>query len=248
MIKIILLSLILKLYILGNTCDNYDFKFGKPEYVLEDIEEICYSTHAIGFNIKTKMAQWVEYKIEPEWVKDINQAYIDYPREKKDFKYKTEDNSSNISIKQQLSPDDYKGLNNIHRGHLAPYRNVGVTKIDKININKMVNLVPQNGSLNTGCWRSYETSILTRARNGESLSVIVGTISPNQIMYNLEKKEIKVPSFMYMFIINNETKKTNIVLFKNIGYEKKKCKDNSFTNYSEIEIENKTNINFYPKK
>ncbi len=239
MIQIFFLIGLCSIYLIADDCRDKHFKFGAPAYKNSSITEICYDSHIIGFNTETKTAQWVEYHINKNMIVPLLKANVDYPR--KLFSYKLDDSISNS---YQIQPKEYEGVENIHKGHLAPYRNVGVNEYDKINVNRMSNIIPQSAGLNQGCWKQYENNIRKRAENGESLTVTLGVIYEN-----LETiSGLLIPSHLFMFIINENTKETQIAYFRNIKYDKNSCFDIKIVGKNEKSIEEKMGIDFYPNK
>ena len=181
-----------------DTCE-YKHTFGKPidKNSKLRLESICYNTHYILYSNKFKMPLMIEYKLNNNNFNDILTANKKIPRKKIPFSY---DDNDKIGKDKQYFPHDYKKTG-IDRGHLVPYASAGSNKQEKININKMSNIAPQNLGLNRGCWRAHENSIRKRVKDGQNLIITVGVGFK-------DKKNIEIinglnyPSYFYMFIID----------------------------------------------
>jgi DNA/RNA endonuclease G (NUC1) len=252
MLKLLLLLSVFNIYLFADTCFDH-YKFGSPKYENNEVEmnikEVCYKSHVIGFNTKMKTAQWVEYKLNSNILEVLVKTNKKYLR--KDYPYQFD---HNIKEEEQVNTRDYDGFwseHNIDRGHLAPYKNVGISESDKINVNKMSNIVAQNAGLNRKCWYQHEKNIFNRVKdNNASLVVTVGVIY-NKATKPLEhnSKKIKMPTDMFMIIIDENTKKTDIVFFPNKSRDKNECFESEYTKITTEEmIEKRLEIDFYPNK
>jgi len=243
MAKLIILLVFFFTNIYADDACKYTHTFGEPtkKTLGLKLESICYKTHYILYSNKYKMPIIIEYKLNTSNINEIMSANKKIPRKKISFSY---DDNYKIDSGKQYYPNDYKGTG-IDRGHLVPYASAGIDKEDKININKMSNIAPQNLGLNRGCWKVHENSIRKRVINKkENLTITVGVGFK-------DKKKVEVinslnyPSYFYMFIVNDTNKSKKIVFFDNIKAASGTCHNSEYL-ITETELEDIIQYNIYP--
>ena len=118
----------------------------------------------IRFNVKTNLADWVAYNLNPNKVWGFSKQQREWKRDP-------------FLQKQSLSDKDYKGASRYgyDRGHLAP---LGSFKGSALSYQHqyLTNIAPQKKDLNRGPWKRLENQIRQFVLKGKEVKVLTGLL------------------------------------------------------------------------
>ena len=138
--------------------------------------------------------------------------------------------------------EDYRG-SGWSRGHMCP---AGDNKWDVEAMNQsfsLINVCPQNASLNSGLWNSIEIDCRNWAKRFKDIYIICGPVFYKQEHEQIGINKIHVPEafFKVVLCLNGEPKGMGFVVKNNAGTKKKDLYYNSIDQFERI-----TGIDFFP--
>ena len=138
--------------------------------------------------------------------------------------------------KQQAKLSDYRGQNQIDRGHLAPAANAS-SALAMAQSFALSNIVPQNADLNRGAWKKIETDVRKYAlRSKGDIYIITGVLFNGKIQ-KIGKNQVYKPSHLFKVVYDPKTNTSWAYLFENKA--KQPIKQLSYQEFSK-----KTGIKF----
>ncbi len=106
-----------------------------------------------------------------------------------------------VMVKGCSSLDDYK-YSGFDRGHMVPAGDMKWSAKAMHDCFYLTNMVPQNGSLNSGAWNKLEQKLRDWAKRDKSLVVVTGVIVTEQdINTTIGENDVVVPGQMYKAIL-----------------------------------------------
>lgn len=136
-----------------------------PEIDSKKQQLIYHNDFVLSYNIDTKYADWVAYKIDRNKISGLNKKRIWRADPK-------------IPAKLAMTPSDYKGVAitcNYDRGHQAPLADFSNSP-NWQEVNYLSNITPQKAKLNQGPWNNLESKIRIVAKEFKGdLYVLTGT-------------------------------------------------------------------------
>ncbi len=128
------------------------------------------------------------------------------------------------------------------RGHMCP---AGDNKWDEeamVQSFSLVNVCPQNGSLNSGLWNSVETDCRNWAKRYQDIYIVCGPVFYKQEHETIGENEVVVPEafFKVVLCLNGTPKGIGIVVKNNSGTKKRDLYYNSID-----QVERITGMDFF---
>lgn len=142
----------------------------------------------------------------------------------------------------RATSEDYRG-SGWSRGHMCP---AGDNKWDVEAMNQsfsLINVCPQDASLNSGLWNSIEIDCRNWAKRFQDIYIICGPVFYKQEHEQIGNNKVYVPEafFKVVLCLNGEPKGMGFVVKNNAGTKKKDLYYNSID-----QIERITGIDFFP--
>jgi len=216
----------------------------KKETVFSDsIFEICKPSPLSGVSeqIIKKKAYIVSYNKDtriPNWVAwHLTSDHSDGSIGRSNAFYEDEE----VPVPRATS-EDYRG-SGWSRGHMCP---AGDNKWDVEAMNQsfsLINVCPQDASLNSGLWNSIEIDCRNWAKRFQDIYIICGPVFYKQEHEQIGNNKVYVPEafFKVVLCLNGEPKGMGFVVKNNAGTKKKDLYYNSID-----QIERITGIDFFP--
>lgn len=219
-----LLKLLILLFV-GMNLYSQDFNY----LPTSNGEVIKHNFYSLSYIEKYEQAEWVAYELT---TCEANGIYERTNYFRKDSKISTE----------SASYSDYKNTG-YDRGHLAPAADMAFSPIAMEESFMYSNVSPQDPSFNRGIWRILESQVRTWARNLTSIYVITGGIFDSDEY--IGENKVLVPSAFYKIILYYKNSNIKVIAF--ILKNKKGEKELKEYVVSVDEVEEKTNIDFFPE-
>lgn len=211
--------------------------------VSDSIFEICKPAPLSGVSeqIIKKKAYIVSYNKDnkiPNWVAwHLTGAHSDGPVGRSNAFYEDEDVPA-----PRATIEDYRG-SGWSRGHMCP---AGDNKWDEEVMYEsfsLVNVCPQNASLNSGLWNSLEMDCRRWAREFGEVYIVCGPIFYRQEHEMIGENKVVVPEafFKVVLCLNGNPKGIGVVVKNNAGTKKKDLYYNSID-----QVERIAGIDFFP--
>jgi len=176
---------------------------GCPALDIPDSDVIFNFTYALSLNEKTKLADWVAYKVD---VRNFG------PSPGRDWK-----NNPLVDEQDTLEENDYKGASKalkVDKGHQAPLAAFAGAK-HWYELNYLSNITPQKSALNQGPWRILEAAVRDAVKYSQPLYVVTGTLY-NDVNSNptLPKadEEHAIPDAYFKVIYNEKGESASFVM------------------------------------
>ena len=211
--------------------------------VSDSIFEICKPSPLSGVSeqIIKKKAYIVSYNKDtriPNWVAwHLTSDHSDGPIGRSNAFYEDEE----VPVPRATS-EDYKG-SGWSRGHMCP---AGDNKWDVEAMNQsfsLVNVCPQDASLNSGLWNSLEIDCRNWARRFQDIYIICGPVFYKQDHETIGSNQVYVPEafFKVVLCLNGTPKGMGVVVKNNAGTKKRDLYYNSID-----QVERITGMDFFP--
>ena len=211
--------------------------------VSDSIFEICKPSPLSGVSeqIIKKKAYIVSYNKDtriPNWVAwHLTSDHSDGSIGRSNAFYEDEE----VPVPRATS-EDYRG-SGWSRGHMCP---AGDNKWDVEAMNQsfsLINVCPQDASLNSGLWNSIEIDCRNWAKRFQDIYIICGPVFYKQEHEQIGNNKVYVPEafFKVVLCLNGEPKGMGFVVKNNAGTKKKDLYYNSID-----QIERITGIDFFP--
>lgn len=205
-------------------------EFCKPAPLSGVSEQILKKkAYIVSYNKDTKIPNWVAWY--------LTDNHSDGSIRRSNVFYEDED-----VAEPRATNDDYRG-SGWSRGHMCP---AGDNKWDVEAMNQsfsLINVCPQNASLNSGLWNSFEIDCRNWAKRFKDIYIICGPVFYQQEHEQIGNNEIYVPEafFKVVLCLNGEPKGMGFVVKNNAGTKKKDLYYNSID-----QVERITGIDFFP--
>lgn len=187
------------------------------------------SSYIVSYNKDTKIPNWVAWHLMAE--------HTDGPYRRLNNFYEE------LSVASpRATIDDYKS-SGWSRGHMCP---AGDNKWDEkamYDSFSLVNVCPQNASLNSGLWNSIEMDCRRWARKFGGIYIVCGPVFLNQEHETIGANEVVVPEafFKVVLCLNGVPKALGIICRNTDGNKKRDIYYNSVD-----QVERITGIDFFP--
>lgn len=206
------------------------FEVCKPA-PLSDVPEqiIKKKAYIVSYNKDTKIPNWVAWHLTKE--------HTDGPIGRSNFFY-----ADDAVPEPKATIEDYRG-SGWSRGHMCP---AGDNKWDEEAMYEsfsLVNVCPQNSSLNSGLWNSIEIDCRRWANWFGEIFIVCGPVFYKQEHEVIGNNEIYVPEafFKVVLCLNESPKGMGFVVKNTAGNKKKDLYYNSID-----QVERITGIDFFP--
>ena len=206
------------------------FEICKPA-PLDGVSEqiIKKKAYIVSYNKDTKIPNWVAWYLTvedsdgPVWRSNAFYEDIDAPA-------------------PRATIEDYKG-SGWSRGHMCPASD---NKWDVEAMNQsfsLVNVCPQDASLNSGLWNSLEIDCRNWARRFQDIYIICGPVFYKQDHETIGSNQVYVPEafFKVVLCLNGIPKGMGVVVKNNAGTKKRDLYYNSID-----QVERITGMDFFP--
>lgn len=198
---------------------------------LEGISEqiIFKSFYIVSYNKDTKIPNWVAWHLTAD--------HTDGPVRRMSNFYEEDG-----IVSPRATLEDYRG-SGWSRGHMCP---AGDNKWDETAMYEsfsLVNVCPQNASLNSGLWNSIEIDCRKWAKQYGDVFIVCGPVFFNCEHETIGSNEVFVPeAFFKVVLCLNDTPKSLGFIIKNVEGNKKR----DLYYYSIDQVEQITGIDFFP--
>ena len=205
-------------------------EFCKPAPLSNREEQIIKKkAYIVSYNKDTKIPNWVAWYLTGD--------HADGPVARSNAFYEDEDVPA-----PRATNEDYK-RSGWSRGHMCP---AGDNKWDIEAMSQsfsLINICPQNASLNSGLWNSIEIDCRNWAKRFHDIFIVCGPIFYNKGHEVIGYNEVYVPEafFKVVLCLNGDPKGMGFVVKNNSGTKKKDLYYNSID-----QIERITGIDFFP--
>ena len=206
------------------------FEICKPA-PLDGVSEqiIKKKAYIVSYNKDTKIPNWVAWYLTGE--------HSDGPVGRSNAFYEDIEAPA-----PRATIEDYKG-SGWSRGHMCP---AGDNKWDVEAMNQsfsLVNVCPQDASLNSGLWNSLEIDCRNWARRFQNIYIICGPVFYKQDHETIGSNQVYVPEafFKVVLCLNGTPKGMGVVVKNNAGTKKRDLYYNSID-----QIERITGMDFFP--
>lgn len=214
----------------GAAVSDSIFEICKPA-PLSGVSELIIKKKAyiVSYNKDTKIPNWVA------WHLTRNHTDGSVRRSNKFY----EDDEVPVP---RATIEDYKG-SGWSRGHMCP---AGDNKWDVEAMNQsfsLINICPQNATLNSGLWNSIEMDCRNWAKEFQGIYIICGPVFYKQEHELIGANEVYVPEALFKVVLclNGKPKGMGFVVKNNTGTKKKDLYYNSID-----QVERITGIDFFP--
>ncbi len=185
--------------------------------------------YIVSYNKDTKIPNWVAWHLTSE--------HTDGGYGRTNVFYEDE----NVP-EPRATIDDYKG-SGWSRGHMCP---AGDNKWDEDAMYQsfsLINVCPQNASLNSGLWNSLEIDCRNWAKRFQDIYIVCGPVFYNKEHEVIGNNKVFVPEafFKVILCLNGTPKGLGVVVKNNSGEKKRDLYYNSID-----QIERITGIDFFP--
>lgn len=268
-----------------SSTSSYDRMWGEqPDYVSGStyLYKTYYTTLSSGKNVRNysicydtskKVSRWVAYPVHSVYMSGreypvgtstkgrtdawayedaITEYSSSYPY------YKITGYASNppvISQSDQQYVEDTYGVGKYNRGHMLPSASRYNTWQTNAQTFYAVNMMPQNGPLNSGSWGTVENGVRNNACS-DTLYVVVGTLFENSTTFNDRKgHKVSVPSHVFKIMLRTKKGNTGKSIadlksasdFKSIGFLFENTGNSPVENavVSVAEIEKRSGFKFF---
>jgi len=186
-------------------------------------------SYIVSYNKETKNPNWVAWHLTSE--------HTDGTIGRNNSFYEDEDVQT-----PRANNEDYRG-SGWSRGHMCP---AGDNKWDAEAMRQsfsLINVCPQDASLNSGLWNSMEIECRNWARRFNDLYIVCGPVFYKSEHEQIGSNKISVPEafFKVVLCLNGKPKGLGIVVKNDAGASKKNLSFNSID-----EVERITGIDFFP--
>lgn len=209
---------------------NSDFEICKPAPLLGVSEQIIKKkAYIVSYNKDSKTPNWVAWHLTAE--------HTDGPYRRLGNFHEEED----VPV-PRATLDDYRG-SGWSRGHMCP---AGDNKWDETAMFEsfsLVNVCPQNASLNSGLWNSIEMDCRKWARRYGDIYIVCGPVFYNREHEVIGYNEVYVPEafFKVVLCLNGKPKAMGFVVKNTDGNKKRDLYYNSID-----QVERITGMDFFP--
>lgn len=198
---------------------------------LEGVSEqiICKSSYIVSYNKDTKIPNWVAWHLTAD--------HTDGPYRRQSSFYEE------LSIPSpRATLEDYRG-SGWSRGHMCPAGDNKWNERAMYETFSLVNVCPQNASLNSGVWNSIEMDCRKWAKKYGGVYIVCGPIFLNREHETMGKNKVVVPEafFKVVLCLQGTPKAIGFVVRNNEGKKKK----DQFINTVD-DVERITGIDFFP--
>ena len=267
---IVFLGLVLLLYANGKSSNDYaisqmasldenpvsnemqtektESDFDEPETIIEpavsdSIFEICKPAPLTGVSeqIIKKKAYIVSYNKDtkiPNWVAwHLTGDHSDGPVGRSNAFYEDEEVPA-----PRATSEDYRG-SGWSRGHMCPAGDNKWDAVAMVESFSLINVCPQNASLNSGLWNSIEIDCRKWAQRYGSVYIVCGPLFYNKEHETIGVNKVVVPEafFKVILCIKGKPKAIGFVVKNNAGTKKK----DQYVNTVD-EVERLTGYDFFP--
>ena len=206
------------------------FEICKPAPLSEVPEQIIKKkSYIVSYNKDTKIPNWVAWH--------LTSNHSDGSFGRSNMFYEDEEISA-----PRATNEDYRG-SGWSRGHMCP---AGDNKWDAEAMHQsfsLINVCPQDASLNSGLWNSIEIDCRKWAKIFQDIYIICGPVFYKQEHELIGKNKVYVPEafFKVVLCLNGEPKGMGFVVKNKAGIKKKDLYFNSID-----QVERITGIDFFP--
>lgn len=209
---------------------NSDFEICMPAPLSDMSEQIVQKkAYIVSYNKDTKLPNWVAWRLTAD--------HTDGPVRRMNTFYEEECVAS-----PRATLDDYRG-SGWSRGHMCP---AGDNKWDERAMYEsfsLVNVCPQNASLNSGLWNSIEIDCRRWANRFGDIFIVCGPVLYNMEHETIGVNKMVVPEAFFKVILctQGEPKAIGFVVKNNAGNRKK----DQYVNTVD-DVERITGYDFFP--
>jgi len=185
--------------------------------------------YIVSYNKETKIPNWVAWHLTSD--------HSDGTTSRNNTFYEDE----NVPTPRATN-EDYRG-SGWSRGHMCP---AGDNKWDSEAMRQsfsLINVCPQDASLNSGLWNSMEIKCRNWARRFHDVYIVCGPVFYKSEHEKIGSNKVSVPEafFKVVLCLNGKPKGLGLVVKNNAGTSKKDLYFNSID-----EVERITGIDFFP--
>ena len=213
-----------------NASVEWDMTICRPAPLMGVAEQIVRKkAYIVSYNKDTKIPNWVAWHLTAE--------HVDGPVERGNRFYEDDEVPA-----PRATLEDYKG-SGWSRGHLCP---AGDNKWDEVAMREsfsLINVCPQNKSLNSGLWNSMEMDCRQWAKRFKDIYIVAGPVFYKKEHETIGRNRVYVPEafFKVVLCLRGKPKAFGIVVKNNSGEKKKDIYYNSVD-----QVERITGIDFFP--
>ena len=206
------------------------FEICKPAPLSGVSEQIIKKkAYIVSYNKETRIPNWVAWHLTGD--------HSDGPIGRSNAFYEDEE----VPVPRATS-EDYRG-SGWSRGHMCP---AGDNKWDVEAMNQsfsLINVCPQDASLNSGLWNSIEIDCRNWAKRFQDIYIICGPVFYKQEHEQIGNNKVFVPEafFKVVLCLNGVPKGMGFIVKNNSGTKKKDLYYNSID-----QVERITGIDFFP--
>lgn len=187
------------------------------------------TSYIVSYNKETKIPNWVAWHLTAD--------HTDGPVRRMSSFYEEE---SVVSPRATL--EDYKG-SGWSRGHMCPAGDNKWSETAMYESFSLVNVCPQDASLNSGLWNSIEIDCRRWANRFGDIFIVCGPVLYNKEHETIGTNKVVVPEafFKVILCLQGQPKAIGFVVKNNAGTKKKDQYINTID-----EVERITGIDFFP--
>ena len=187
------------------------------------------SAYIVSYNKDTKIPNWVAWHLTAD--------HTDGPVRRMSNFYEEEQVAS-----PRATLDDYRG-SGWSRGHMCPAGDNKWSETAMYESFSLVNVCPQNASLNSGVWNSIEIDCRKWARQYGDVYIVCGPVLLNREHETIGRNNVVVPEafFKVILCLQGKPKAIGYVIRNNEGKKKR----DQFINTID-EVERITGCDFFP--
>lgn len=207
---------------------------GCPVGAAQSNIEITRPIYKMSFDIQTKFADWVAYKVTRSTIGKT---------QKRNWKTDPE-----IPNEFELEPDDYKGAYatlKTDRGHQVPLASFTSTPYWKMT-NYLSNITPQKSNLNQGSWVRLENAVRELVRNTGDVFVITGPIyetDQEQMVLPGADEPHQVPTGYFKIVAKRDGRVSTFLFDQDVPRNYPRC--DALVTLEETEI--RSGLNIFPE-
>lgn len=196
---------------------------GVPEQIVRKASFIT------SYNKETKCPNWVA------WLLTAN--HTDGP-----YKRLNNFHEEDVVPTPRATLEDYRG-SGWSRGHMCPAGDNKWNETAMYDSFSLVNVCPQNSSLNSGLWNSLEMDCRRWARNFDEIYIVCGPVFMNREHETIGDNEVVVPEafFKVVLCLTGEPKAFGVIVRNTEGNKKRDLYYNTID-----QVERITGLDFFP--
>jgi endonuclease G, mitochondrial len=207
------------------------FAYGRPVHSLANTQLLCRKSYAVLHDNRRKVPLYSAQQLRAEALEGTVTRTDDFRPDPE------------LLVGQRAELGDYRN-SGYDRGHMAPAGDFSTDPQAMSESFLLSNMVPQNGTMNSGIWAGLESATRACAKGVGVVFVLTGPIFEG-IPKTIGAGQVAVPSHLFKIILEVQSGDSRAYLMPNTALP---AQGGGFTQYrvSIDEVEGRTGLDFFP--